>query len=81
MPFESGARVCADVSRWIVDPRPGGKVWRVVLPGVVVKVESTPDWTYSVQLDNAPVTLPGGEKLSLAEGLPEDHLTAGPCPS
>ena len=78
--FESGEHVCADVRKWLVDPRPGGESHKLWYPGVVVKVESTPDWMYSVQLDNAPVTLPGGEQLNVVD-LPEDHLKAGPCPS
>ena len=82
MPFESGEHVCADVHKWLVDTRPGGRqpeaLW---YPGVVVTVSSTPGWTYSVQLDNAPVTTPGGEQLDLVEGLSEHFLTAGPCPS
>ena len=84
MPFESGEHVCADVHKWLIDISQGGVgSHKLMYPGVVVTVESTPDWKYSVQLDNAPVTIPGpeGEQLDLVEGLSEHDLTAGPCPA
>ena len=81
MCYARGERVIADIDKWVVQrgldeslsqpPRP------LKLAGQVVAVASAPDWTYSVLLD-APVTLPGGEKISVVQGLREDHLTAEP---
>ena len=80
-----GERVIVDIDRWLVHrgldeslsqpPRP------LKLAGKVVAVASAPDWTYNVLLDDAPVTLPGGEEISVVQGLREDHLTAEPQPS
>lgn len=77
MPFERGQHVIANIGRWLGwDEMFEGT--RIMLPGKVVKVASGPDWTYSVQLDNSPVTIAGGGKLGLVEGLREDQLTAEP---
>ncbi len=80
MPYERGQHVIADIGRWLGWDEMFEET-RIILPGKVVKVASGPDWTYSVQLDNAPVIIPGGKELSLVEGLREDQLTAEPEPS
>ena len=80
MPYECGQHVIANIGGWLGwDEMFEGT--RIKLPGKVVTEASGPDWTYSVQLDNAPVTIAGGKKLGLVEGLREDQLTAEPEPS
>ncbi len=60
MPYERGQHVIANIGRWLaLDELFEGT--RITLPGKVVRVASGPDWTYSVQLDNAPVIIPGGK--------------------
>ena len=78
MSYENGERVHADIGRWLLDKGLRQQPEPLKLPGKVVKVASTPDWTYSVLLDDAPVILPGGERLTVVEGLREDQLTAEP---
>ncbi len=77
MPYQRGQHVIANIGRWLGWDEMFERA-RVMLPGKVVRVASGPDRTYSVQLDNAPVIIPGGKELTLVEGLQEDQLTAAP---
>ena len=78
MPFQRGTHVVADIGGWLAERGPIPWAEPLKYPGKVVKVAFRPDWTYSVLLDNAPVTIPGGEQISVVEGLREDQLTAEP---